>query len=278
MKLSIITLTHNKLSYTKKFVESLFRYTDDFELIIVDNGSTDGTREFISKIPNVKLILNEDNLGYSKGNNQGLSIAEGEYIAFLNNDILLYPNWFEKIEKVFQQENVGFISPREVNLKIKLYNESNFVNKYKNIYQVEYEKNFNACEFACVVTKRNIIDKIGVFDENYSPAFYEDNDLKYRAIQAGFGVYVLNTVCFYHFGSITSRDFDYNLLKNKKYYYEKYVFSEYLSKVTEERDSYKRILEEMNKFPIPQIYAIYVLLRRFRNKFFKRKCKNENII
>lgn len=278
MKLSIITLTHNKLSYTKKFVESLYRYTDDFELIIVDNASTDGTREFISKIPNVKLILNEDNLGYSKGNNQGLSIAEGEYIAFLNNDILLYPNWFEKIEKVFLKEKVGFISPREVNLKIKLFNEFNFVNKYKNIYQVEYEKNFNACEFACVVTKRNIIDKIGVFDENYSPAFYEDNDLKYRSIQAGYGVYVLNTICFFHFGSITSRDFDYNLLKNKKYYNEKYVFSEYLSKVTEERDSCKRILEEMNKFPIPQIYAIYVLFRRFRNKFFKRKCKNENII
>ena len=91
MKLSIITLTYNKLKYTKKYVESLFKYTKDFELIIVDNGSTDGTREYLQSLNNVKLIFNDENIGFSKGNNQGLTIAEGEYIAFLNNDILLYP-------------------------------------------------------------------------------------------------------------------------------------------------------------------------------------------
>ena len=95
MKLSIITLTYNKLKYTKKYVESLFKYTKDFELIIVDNGSTDGTREYLKSLDNIKLILNDENVGFSKGNNQGLEIAEGEYIAFLNNDISLsYPYSF----------------------------------------------------------------------------------------------------------------------------------------------------------------------------------------
>ena len=99
MKLSIITLTYNKLEYTKKFVTSLYKYTKDFELIIVDNGSSDGTVEYLKSL-GVKLILNEENHGFSRGNNQGLELAEGEYIGFLNNDILLYPNWFEECEKV----------------------------------------------------------------------------------------------------------------------------------------------------------------------------------
>ena len=94
MKLSIITLTLNKLDYTKKFIKSLFEYTKDFELIIVDNGSTDGTVEYLETLDNIKLIKNYENKGFSTGNNQGIAIAKGEYIGFLNNDILLYPNWF----------------------------------------------------------------------------------------------------------------------------------------------------------------------------------------
>ena len=64
MKLSIITLTYNHLKYTKKFIESLYKYTNDFELIIVDNGSTDGTVEYLKKLETelgIKLILNKDN-------------------------------------------------------------------------------------------------------------------------------------------------------------------------------------------------------------------------
>ena len=64
MKLSVITLTYNKLEYTKKFIESLYKYTKDFELIIVDNGSTDGTVEYLKSLKDVKLILNNENKGY----------------------------------------------------------------------------------------------------------------------------------------------------------------------------------------------------------------------
>ena len=268
MKLSIITLTHNKLSYTKKFVESLFRYTDDFELIIVDNASTDGTREFISKIPNVKLILNEDNLGYSKGNNQGLSIAEGEYIAFFNNDILLYPNWFENVEKVFQQENVGFISPRHINPHYDNTNERHYIKFFrKNFsYKKDYEKNFDECVFSCVVTKRSVIDNIGDFDENFTPAFFEDNDLKYRAIEAGYGVYVANNVCFFHFGSITSVNNDYNLKKNREYYFSKYPFAEYLTASAEERDIYKFIAYDMKKFLLNYIYTVILIWKKIKRR------------
>ena len=79
--LSIITLTLNNLEYTKKYIESLYRFTSDFELIIVDNASTDGTVDYLESLrlenDNVKVIYNEENKGFSKGNNQGIEIAEG---------------------------------------------------------------------------------------------------------------------------------------------------------------------------------------------------------
>ena len=133
MKLSIITLTYNNLHYTKKYIESLYKNTKDFELILVDNGSTDGTVDYIKSLPynNIKLIINEENLGYAKGNNQGIAAAEGEYIGFLNNDILLPSNWFDEIEKVFiAEEKAGFVSPIELNPKIQNVNEHNYQNKW----------------------------------------------------------------------------------------------------------------------------------------------------
>ena len=103
-KLSIITLTYNQLEEaTKPFLKSLYKNTDPelFELIIVDNNSQDKTVEYLkdfeTKHNNVKAIYNNENLGYSKGNNQGLKIAQGEFIALLNNDIILSPEWYKPL-------------------------------------------------------------------------------------------------------------------------------------------------------------------------------------
>lgn len=274
MKLSIITLTYNHLDYTKKFIESLAKYTKEYELIIVDNGSTDGTREYLKSLHNVKLILNDENMGFSKGNNQGIEIAEGEFIGFLNNDILLYPDWFEEIEKVFTNEpRAAFVSPRHVNPHYDDTNEYKYLNFYKNIYGCDYEKSFDECVFSCVITKKKVLDDIGVFDEYYTPAFFEDNDIKYRAILADYDVYVANTVCFYHFGSITSVEHNENFHKNREYYIQKCPFGEYLSITGRERDIYKRITEDFRRFPLKQIYSLFIIIRKIRNRINKIKKK-----
>ena len=271
MKLSIITLTYNKLEYTKKYLESLFKYTSDFELIIVDNGSTDGTVEFLKSIPNIKLILNKENLGFSRGNNQGIEIASGEYIGFLNNDILLAPNWFEEIEKIYKTEpKAGFISPRHIHSYFSPETEKNYIQYFsKNIKNKSYEKSFDECSFSCVVTKRNVIDKIGIFDENYTPAFFEDDDIKYRAILAGYGVYVANSICFYHFGSVTSKNFNKNFEKNRKYYYDKYPLAAYLSANGYEKYELQRMIRQFNIFPLKNIYQIFRFFEKVKNKLKK---------
>lgn len=272
MKLSIITLTYNKIEYTKQFIESLYRYTKDFELIIVDNGSTDETVNYIKSLEkdNIKLIVNNKNLGFSKGNNQGLEIATGEYIGFLNNDILLYPNWFEECEKVFEKENVGFISPRHLHSYFTQTNKKKYIKYFnKSKKTLKYEKSFDECVFSCVITKRAVINNIGNYDENYTPAFFEDDDLKYRAIEKGYGVFVCNTVCFFHFGSVTSKNHNKNFEKNRKYYYDKYPFAAYLSANGQEKYELQRKTRQFSIPPLKQIYGIYLFCTKIKNRLKK---------
>lgn len=264
VKLSIITLTYNKLEYTKKYVESLYKYTNDFELIIVDNGSTDGTVEFLKTLPDIKLILNDENKGFSKGNNQGLELAQGEYIGFLNNDILLYPNWFEECEKVFiAEDKAGFVSPRHLNVNYECTNDRNYIKYFQGFkFRKKYEKSFDECVFSCVLTKRTVLDSIGIFDENYTQAFFEDNDLKYRAILEGFGVLVCNTCCFFHYGSITSKHLNQNLEKNRAYYYAKYPFAEYLSASGHEKYELQQMNKSFREFPLNIIYSFHLFIQK----------------
>lgn len=270
MKLSIITLTLNKLEYTKNFIESLKKYTKDFELIIVDNGSTDGTVEYIKSMPEIKLIQNAENNGFSKGNNQGIEIAAGEYIGFLNNDILLYPNWFEACKRVFENEKAGFVSPRHINPHYDNTNPEKYIKYFQGFhYDKPYEKSFDECVFSCVITKREVLDKIGVFDENFFPAFFEDNDLKYRAIEAGYGIYVTNEAGFFHFGSVTSVKHSANMEKNRAYYYSKHPLAEYLSISGAEKFQLQRMAKQFKVFPLNKIYAVHLLFIKLINRIKK---------
>lgn len=270
MKLSVITLTLNKLEYTKNFIESLKKYTKDFELIIVDNGSTDGTVEYIKSMPDIKLIQNTENKGFSAGNNQGIEIAQGEYIGFLNNDILLYPNWFEACKRVFENEKAGFVSPRHINPHYDNTNPKKYIKYFQGFhYDKPYEKSFDECVFSCVITNREVLNKIGVFDENFFPAFFEDNDLKYRAIEAGYGIYVTNEAGFFHFGSVTSVKHSANMEKNRAYYYSKHPLAEYLSISGAEKFQLQRMAKQFKVFPLNKIYAVHLLFIKLINRMKK---------
>ena len=145
-KTVIITPAFNKFEMaTKQFLQSLYQYTDEnsFDLIIIDNGSTDGTVEYLENFAkehsNIRLILNKENLGYSKANNQGINLAlEGnyKYIGLLNNDILFTPDWLKNTLEVFElDKQLGMVSPREARrpkiFKKKLTSD-NYISHYEN--------------------------------------------------------------------------------------------------------------------------------------------------
>ena len=109
-KISIITAIHNGIAFNKIYLDSLKRYThNEFELIIIDNASTDGSTEFFQQNGAV-IIKNEKNFSYPYTQNQGIKIATGEYLFFLNNDIIVSPQWDKYLIEIAAKNNLDIIS------------------------------------------------------------------------------------------------------------------------------------------------------------------------
>lgn len=95
---SIIVITWNNLAYTKLFLWSLRRWTNwSYKLIFVDNGSTDGTVEYLNSQKDIRLIANKKNLGYPSAVNQAIKLVDTPYFCLLNNDIVVSPNWLKEM-------------------------------------------------------------------------------------------------------------------------------------------------------------------------------------
>ena len=119
---SIITAIYNQLEMNKLFWRYLKKYTDgEFELIIIDNGSTDGSREFFQSLKeDVTVIANDGNYSYPYCQNQGLNVAKYDTLAFFNNDILVSPHWDSRIKKVLGKNNQDVVS---LSSNDRLYNK-----------------------------------------------------------------------------------------------------------------------------------------------------------
>lgn len=255
--ISIITLTYNKLEEaTRPFINYLFGKRTDFELVVVDNGSTDGTVEFLKELEyrhdNVKVIYNSENLGFSKGCNQGIKAAKGDIIGLLNNDILFSSDWIKYVVEVFENEaNAGFISPHCIEAFCNSKRKFN-----RKVRKLPDKSLYYKCidpSFSCVFAKKQLFDTIGLFDENFTPAYFEDNDITWRAIFAGFKNFKLSNVYFYHMGSVTGKSLPQLselFERNKKYFFEKYsdkYFVECYWKMGSELESLKRRKMKMKK-------------------------------
>ncbi len=239
-KLAIITLTYNKFNEaTKPFLNSLYKYTnpDCFDLIIVDNASSDETKEYIKDFKktrfNIELIENTQNLGYSKGNNIALKEVlnkDYEYIGLLNNDILFTPNWLNDTLSVFNEDSLlGMVSPRIQ--KGKKITKENYLKKYKSFLSKFKNKLKYTIEplFCCVLIKKEVIEKIGLMDENFSPAFWEDNDYCFRAMYSGYSLAISNQSFVFHNHSTTSSSIDKSIPKrNKEYFFKKHPLGKYI--------------------------------------------------
>jgi GT2 family glycosyltransferase len=241
-KISIVTLTYNQLERaTKPYVESLFKYTskDDFELVFVDNASVDGTVEYLKdlegKYDNIRVIYNAENKGYSKGNNQGLLEISKDtpFVGLFNNDILFTPGWLEETLRVMDADKkIGLASPRiNRNTKVGMTPE-NYLQKYKS-YLKRYKGEFSygiKVFFCCAIVRREVFEKIGLLDENFTPAFYEDDDYLFRSLYAGFRNGYVNTSFVYHnhqtsTGGLPEKEAI--LKRNKEYFFDKHYLGKY---------------------------------------------------
>ncbi|MFV1991084.1 MAG: glycosyltransferase, partial [Acidimicrobiales bacterium] len=109
MRASIVIPLFNRVDLTRDCVRALKRHTPDnlYELILVDNASSDETQLFCGSLQDVTALRNEQNLGFSVACNQGAAAATGEIVVFLNNDTEVHPGWLQAILVAFEDDEVG---------------------------------------------------------------------------------------------------------------------------------------------------------------------------
>ena len=230
MKTSIIILTWNSLEYTKKCLASLAEYTDDFELIIVDNGSNKETVFYLNLINGIgetRVIFNKKNMGSPYAWNQGIKIAKHDYIAIVDNDTMFTPNWLVYLQDCFKENpNCAVASPTTCfcggNRCDKTVKKNRFIMTQKdmNDYAKTLEVGFISCHIFgfCFLTHKKVIDKIGVFDwKRYGIGTWEERDFFWRAKQVGFRTYWTTHSYVHHYGHTTfiNEKIDVNKIHDK---------------------------------------------------------------
>jgi len=243
MRTSIIVLCYNSLEETTRpCLESIVKNTPagEYELIIVDNASSDGTPEYLKEFArqhtNVKIQLNDVNKGYAGGNNDGIALANGEYIILLNNDTLVPTGWLDKLLFLFHNHpKIGLIGPvtnsagNEQRIELDRLNEKNYeaisgeyIKRQSGVW-FETEK----LGFFCVAIRRSVVEKIGVLDEKFGIGMFEDDDYCIRAKKAGFTLAVAEDCFIFHkgsvsFGKLAVENYRQLFEKNRQYFYQKH--------------------------------------------------------
>jgi GT2 family glycosyltransferase len=200
MKLSIITVTWRSKEDIVRLIESfkIFVQNTDYEIIVVDNNSADGTPDLIrQKYPAAKVIANAENKGYSGGMNQGLAVAEGEYVLFMNPDMVLTEDCITPLlNKLEADETIGLIGPQlrygdgslqptvkndpgllsQVLILLKLHHvfKPKSLNKYlAKDFDYNRESEVEQLMGAFLMGRTETIRKIGGWDNDY-PLWWED--------------------------------------------------------------------------------------------------------
>jgi GT2 family glycosyltransferase len=220
LSVSVIILNYNGREYIEECLDSVLRQTyRDREVIVVDNGSTDGSLEVIKEkfVGKIKLIENKNNLGFAEGNNIGISSATGTYIALLNNDAVADATWLDELVGAAQRSDSTFGMWAS---KIFFYDNRKIIDTAGHLiypdglnrgrgkgetdtgqYDKEEEVFFpSGC--AALYSKR-MLDQIGLFDPDFF-AYGDDTDVGLKARIAGWKCLYVPTAIVYHRSSATA--------------------------------------------------------------------------
>jgi GT2 family glycosyltransferase/glycosyltransferase involved in cell wall biosynthesis len=215
---SIIIPVFNQLHYTKKCIEEIrHSTTHPHELIIVNNGSTDGTTEYLDSIraDGLKIKHNQENLGFVDACNQGAELAAGRYLVFLNNDTIPTEGWLESlVETAESDSSIGAVGAKLVypdgvlqEAGSIIFSDGSAWNYGKGDHPDKPEYNYVRespyCSAACLLIRRDLFTKIGGFDRRYSPAYWEDADLAFEVRKHGFKVVYQPAAEIVHYEGVT---------------------------------------------------------------------------
>jgi GT2 family glycosyltransferase len=251
--ISIVIVNWNGRENLKECLVSLSGIDySNYEVILVDNGSVDGSVSFVEKqFPKIKIIESGRNLGFAGGNNLGYEKSKGEYILFLNNDTIVTKNFLRKLVNFIEdKKNVAIVQPKILfhkpgaDMHHKVNSAGSFLLNTGFLYHLNYGKKdvkndhpydiFSACG-ACFLARRSVIEEVGLFDSDYF-AYFEETDFCHRVWMAGYSVVLFPSVFIYHKGGETARELSsafvqYHSFKNRIFSYLKNLGMQNLMKI-----------------------------------------------
>jgi len=251
LKLSIVIVSYNTLQLLRQCMDSILLNPPSwtFEIIVVDNASSDGSADYLSERPGIKCILNTSNEGFGKANNRGIDASQGEFILFLNSDTLVTAGALDKLVG-FMDKNpaAGIIGPKLVNADGKLIQMSwdfrptifsevlrkflspESIRRRRFLLRViawlqRKDRAVPVVNGSCMMFRKVVFEKTGPFDEKMF-LYFEEPDLCIRANRAGWQVYFCPSVEIIHLHGQSMSQAIYSThvhyQKSHLYYYKKH--------------------------------------------------------
>ena len=212
---SVVVLAYNHLECTRECIESVFRYTQgiDYELIAVDNGSSDGTGEYLDSLGNVKKVAFPENIGVCTALNRGFAAARGEFIMYLSNDTVVTHRWLDNLLACLEDPKVGMVVPvcdascnyQQVVLPHGTMEElQEAAERYNVSNPAFWEERLKLLTYAALY-RTEILRKIGGLDEDFNPGSYDDDAVSFSIRRMGYKILLAKDTFIHHVGNLTFR-------------------------------------------------------------------------
>lgn len=217
---SVVIVTCDRLPLTRMCLESVLTNTRGgrLEIIVVDNGSTDGTTDYLLSLsracPKVRLQLNGSNLGFAKANNIGLSMARGPVLVLLNNDTIVPSGWLRRLRFHLEGPVVGAVGPvtnracneAQIDTAYRTYGEFLSVAARRAARRAGEAFEVRRLAMFCFALRRDVWRRVGPLDESFGLGTFEDDDYSLRLREAGWQLACAEDVLIHHFGMASFGD------------------------------------------------------------------------
>lgn len=216
-EVSIIIAVYNNWSYTLTCLKSIRENTEgDYEVVVVDDASSDETPELLSRVRNIGLIRNEVNVGFLESCNRGAQAARGRHLLFLNNDTIVTGNWLTSLLAIGGKGDVGAVGSKLIYPNGILQEAGGIIWNNGSCLsygwgddsekpEYNYVRDVDYCSAASLVAKRELFEEIGGFDTRFKPGYYGDSDFCLSLRDRGYRVLYQPASVVVHFGGMKCR-------------------------------------------------------------------------